>query len=56
MRKTKKNLLSVLGVMSLIFGIAVLFPSYSNSNYLGLGASFILILIGLVALSFVFGD
>jgi len=56
MKKSVKNLLSVFGVTSMVFGVAVSIPSWLNSNYFGFGISIFLVIIGGVLLSFAFGD
>ena len=56
MRRTSKNLLSTLGVISLVFGIAVAIPSWLNSNYFGFGVSIGLAILGAILLSIGFGD
>jgi len=56
MNLRRKNLLSVLGALSMIFGLAVAFPSYLNTNYLGFGISIALIVIGSVLLAIAYGE
>jgi len=51
MQKRLKNILSIFGVISLIFGIAVSIPSWINSNYFGFGISIGLVVIGGILLS-----
>jgi len=55
MNLRKKNLLSVLGALSMIFGLAVSFPSYLNTDYFGFGISIVLIVIGSVFLAIAYG-
>jgi len=55
MQKRSKNLLSIFGIISLIFGIAVSIPSWVNNNYLGFGISIGLVIIGGILLSIAYG-
>ena len=56
MKKRTKNFLSVFGIISLIFGVAVAIPSWFNSDYLGFGISIFLVIIGGILLSIAYGD
>ena len=51
-----KNLLSVFGIISLVFGVAIAIPSWINTNYLGFGISILLVIIGGVLLSIAYGE
>ena len=56
MQKRKKNLLSVFGVIGCVIGIFMAIPSYLNSNYLGLGISSLMVIIGVVLLALAYGE
>lgn len=56
MKKSVKNLLSVFGVTSMIFGVGISISSWLNSNYVGFGISIFLVVLGGILLSFAFGD
>ena len=54
--RVRKNLLSVFGVMFLIFGGLFTINFYLNSNYIGLFGSAMSVIIGIVLLAIVFGE
>lgn len=56
MKKTKKNLLALAGVVSAVVGAVLVFPSFSKDIYWLAALSIILIIFGLVMLAFAFGD
>jgi hypothetical protein len=56
MKKVTKNLFSVFGVLSMVIAITTAIPFYLTSNYIGLGVSFIFVIIGAILLSIAFGD
>ena len=54
MEKRAKNIFSVLGTISLIFGVAVSIPSWINNSYFGFGISIFLVILGAILLSIAF--
>lgn len=56
MKRVTKNLLSVLGGISLVFGVGISIPSWLNTNYFGFGTSVILIVVGAILLSIAYGN
>lgn len=56
MKKRAKNLFLVFGFLSMIIAISTSIPFYLTNNYLGLGVSFIFVIIGAILLSIAFGE
>ncbi|HIH31906.1 TPA: hypothetical protein HA235_04310 [Candidatus Woesearchaeota archaeon] len=56
MKKTKKNLLALAGVVSAVVGAVLVYPSFSKEIYWLATASILLLVLGLVLLAFAFGD
>jgi len=57
MKKSKReNLMSVLGSIFLVFGGLFTITFYLNSNYVGLFASALSVIVGLILLAISFGN
>jgi uncharacterized membrane protein HdeD (DUF308 family) len=56
MKKTKKNLLALAGVVSAVTGAALMFPSFAKEIYWLASLSVVLIIVGVILLAFAFGD
>lgn len=56
MKKKIKKIVSVIGVICLVIGLAVLIPSFLSKSYFGIGASAFLVILGLILLAIAFGE
>lgn len=56
MKKTKRNILALAGVCGIVFGIALMITSATQTKYTLTALSAILVVGGLVLLAIAFGD
>ena len=56
MKRTKKNLLMISGIIGVVIGAALLFPSFSERIYWLASLSVVLMIVGLILLAIAFGD